>query len=71
MANYLIVAQHHDLPILVAGEGAGTIKGGRDHRFAKGTPLTKLHLTLMEKFGIAMERFGYSTGPLNLLSDVY
>ena len=61
---------HNDLPILLAGGGAGQIKGGRHVAFGKGTPLANLHLTLLDKMGMPIERFGDSTGKLELLSNV-
>ncbi len=59
---------HHDLPILVAGGGAGQIKGGRHLRLPYDTPLANLHLTLIDKMGIPVERFGDSEGKIELLS---
>jgi hypothetical protein len=60
---------HHDprdLPILLVGGGAGTMAPGRHHRFPAGTPLTNLHLTLLEKLGVQPERIGDSTGILDV-----
>jgi hypothetical protein len=51
----------YDIPIVLAGGGAGFLKGGRHIRF-KDVPLANLHLTLMDQFGIQMEKFGDSTG---------
>ena len=61
-------SQHapHDLPILLAGEGAGQIKGGRHIQYPKDTPLTNLFLTIMGKMGVHQESFGDSTGGLDL-----
>ena len=56
---------HTDLPIIVAGGGAGQITGGRHVRYAEGTPLTNLQLTVLEKLGLPMERFGDSTGKVD------
>ena len=52
------------MPLLLAGGGAGNLKGGRHIRFPKETPLANLHLTLLDKFGINLERIGDSTGRL-------
>ena len=60
---------HHDLPILLAGGGAGRIKGGRHIRF-KEDPLSNLHVTILGKMGIPAERLGDSTGKLEILSEV-
>jgi uncharacterized protein DUF1552 len=61
---------HHDLPILLAGGGAGQIKGGRHLRLKYDTPMSNLHLTVLDKMGIPVERFGDSEGRIDLLSDV-
>jgi len=61
---------HHNVPILLLGGGAGQIKGGRHIEVAKGTPLTNLHLTLLDKLGVPMDKLGDSTGKLELLSEV-
>ena len=61
---------HNDLPILVAGGGAGQISGGRHVQYAEGTPLANLHLTLLDKMGVPVERLGDSTSNLAYLSDV-
>ena len=58
---------HHHLPILLAGGGAGQIKGGRHLRFGE-SPLANLHLTLLEKMGIPAERLGDSEGKIQELS---
>jgi hypothetical protein len=61
---------HHGLPVLVAGGGAGQIRGGRHIRLATDTPLANLHLTVLDKMGIAVERLGDSSGRLEVLSAV-
>jgi hypothetical protein len=55
---------HHDLPVLVAGGGAGRIKGGRHLRFPKETPLNNLYLNMLDKAGVPTVNFGDSTGHL-------
>jgi uncharacterized protein DUF1552 len=57
-----------NIPLLLAGGGCGTIKGGQHMRYPKETPLANLHLTLLANFGIKWERIGDSTGPLELPS---
>jgi hypothetical protein len=61
---------HDDLPIAVVGGKAAGIKGGRYIRFAKGTPLTNMHLTILENMGVHPESLGDSTGKLDRLTDV-
>ena len=56
------------LPLLVFGAGDGQIKGGRHLRYQADTPITNFYLTLVDKLGLPLERFGDSTGKLDLLS---
>lgn len=53
-----------NLPLLLAGGGAGTLKPGRHVRFAAETPLANLWLSLLERYGANPGRFGNSTGLL-------
>jgi hypothetical protein len=55
----------YDIPIVMAGKGAGFLKGGRHIRF-KDVPLANLHLTLMDQFGVTMDKFGDSTGRVDV-----
>ena len=50
-----------DIPMVLAGGGAGTLKGGRHIRF-NHMPLANLHLTLLDNFGVHQDRIGDSTG---------
>ena len=59
-----------DLPIVLAGGGGGTIKGGRHVRLAEGTPLANMHVTVLERMGISAESLGDSTGDVPVLSEV-
>jgi hypothetical protein len=52
---------HFPLPNIVAGGGAGVLKGGRHLRYADHTPMTNLLLTLLDRAGIAMDSLGDST----------
>jgi hypothetical protein len=53
---------HTDLPILVAGGAAGNMRGGRHVRYEQHTPLSNLHLTLLNKAGVEIDKFGDSSG---------
>ena len=59
-----------NLPILLAGGGAGT--GGRHVRYSEDTPLANLHLSLLDKMGVPLESLGHSDGrlPFEPLSDL-
>ena len=61
------VHSHHDLPIVLVGGWDGRIKGGRYLRSPKETSMGNLHLTLLDKFGAPVERFGDSNGRLGAL----
>jgi hypothetical protein len=60
---------HDDLPIALVGGKAAGITGGRYIRYPQGTPLANLHLTLLDKLGVPMEKFGDSTGRLDHIFD--
>lgn len=60
--------QYTNLPLLIAGGGNGRIKGNRHIRYPDNTPITNLHLALLDKLAIPVEHLGDSTGRLNLLS---
>jgi len=53
---------HFPLPTAVIGGGLGRIKGGQHIRVPDQTPLANLLLTLLDRAGIPMEKFGDSTG---------
>jgi hypothetical protein len=55
---------HDDLPILLAGGGAGTLQPGRHLRVPPKTPMTNLYLALLDRLGVHAERLGDSTGRL-------
>jgi hypothetical protein len=55
-----------DIPMILAGGGAGHLKGGRHIRF-KNMPLANLHLTLLERAGVRMDAFADSQGKVDEL----
>jgi hypothetical protein len=61
---------HLDLPTVVVGGAAGGLKGGRHLRYTNDTPLTNLHVAVLDKLGLPMDQFGDSTGKLDYLSDI-
>ena len=61
---------HLDLPMVVVGGGAGTLKGGRHVRYKDDTPIANLYVSLLDKLGLPMDQFGDSTGQLNYLTDI-
>jgi len=61
-----------NLPLLVMGGGAGTLRGGQ-HLHYEGEPgMANLLVTLMDKMGVHVDHIGASTGALEMdtLSDI-
>jgi hypothetical protein len=64
---------HHDhdhCPTLVAGNAGGKIRTGRHVAFKPGTPMSDLHLTLLDTVGVKTDKLGNSDGKLDFLADV-
>lgn len=61
---------HEDLPVLLAGRGGGAFRPGRHLKYAAGTPMTNLYMTLLGQMGVKPETIGDSTGTLQQLSDL-
>ena len=61
-----------NLPLLVMGGGAGTLRGGRHLRYDDEPGMANLLVTLMDKMGVSVDQIGASTGRVELdgLSDV-
>jgi hypothetical protein len=55
-----------NLPIAFFGGAGGRVKGGRHIQSPKKTPFSNLHVTILNLAGIATEKFGLSTGALDL-----
>ena len=55
-----------NLPVIVAGGGAGNLKGGRHIKYPKDTPLANLHISLLGQLGVPLEKIGDSGGALSL-----
>ncbi|MFK7911882.1 MAG: DUF1552 domain-containing protein [Akkermansiaceae bacterium] len=55
---------HDDLPLILAGSGAGTLTPGRHTRAKEGTPLTNLYLAMLDRMNVKARRVGDSTGVL-------
>ncbi len=58
---------HENLPVILAGRGGGTIAPGRQVRYARGTPLCNLFLSMLDRMGVRETRFGDSTERLGKL----
>jgi len=59
-----------NIPVALIGGGGGLIKGGRHIEYKMGTPLSNLHVTMLNTLGIPTETFGgelgLSSGALDL-----
>jgi hypothetical protein len=57
-----------NIPTLLAGGGAGLMKGKGNHHIQapQGTPMANLLLNLANKFGCEMSQYGISTGTLEI-----
>ena len=64
------VHNNYNVPVVVIGGRENGLVGNRHLVYPNGTPLANLSLSLMEKFGVNVEKFGDSTGHLPLLSGV-
>ncbi|HTD87207.1 MAG TPA: DUF1552 domain-containing protein [Candidatus Binatia bacterium] len=63
------VHDHTNLPIIVAGGSATGLKGNRHIKYAEHTPLANLHLTLLDKVGVHLDKFADSTGKVDDLFE--
>lgn len=59
--------QHSDLPIVLAGNGGGSVKSGRYLKLPSETPLNNLFLSLLDRVGAQLPSLGDSTGRLTAL----
>ncbi len=60
----------YNVPTMVMGGKLFGVRGGRHVTYDKGTPLSNLQLTVLDRMGVRVDAFGDSTGKLNLLSDI-
>ncbi|MHA3771288.1 DUF1552 domain-containing protein [Verrucomicrobiota bacterium sgz303538] len=60
----------HNLPIVLAGRGGGTLATGRHLQFEKNTPLTNLYRSMLSRMGTPVDHFADSTGELPGLDDL-
>jgi hypothetical protein len=55
---------HKRVPVFLAGKANGKVKGGQHIRCEDSTPMANIHLTLMNKVGMELEKVGDSTGEI-------
>jgi len=61
------IHQHVNLPMILVGGAGGKLKGGRHLKYPAETPMTNLHLAVLDMLEMPMDKLGDSTGKLNLL----
>jgi hypothetical protein len=64
------IHDHIHLPTLIAGRANGKIKPGRHIKYPEGTPMSNLHLSLLDLAGVPTERLGDATGVLDHITDL-
>jgi hypothetical protein len=57
-----------NLPLLIAGQGKGTLRTGRRLRAPAKTPLCNLYVSMLDRMGMKVDSFGDSTGKLEGLA---
>jgi Protein of unknown function (DUF1552) len=57
---------HERLPVLVVGKGNGGVRTGRHVDYRTDTPVTNLHLALLDRLNVRPGRLGDSTGLLEI-----
>ncbi|MBM3772653.1 MAG: DUF1552 domain-containing protein [Acidimicrobiia bacterium] len=64
--------EHSNLPTLVAGKLDGHLRTGQHLAYAENTPMANLFMSILDKVGIPLDKFGDSTGrlPIETLSGV-
>jgi hypothetical protein len=55
---------HENLPVVLAGGGAGQLKGGRHIEYQQDTPMSNLLRSVLDKAGVHTETLGDATGML-------
>lgn len=54
----------NDLPLVIAGQGGGLLTTGRS-LIASGASISNYHLSLLQKLGVNVTKFGNSTGTIS------
>jgi hypothetical protein len=57
---------HERLPVLVLGKGNGSLRTGQHLDYRRDTPVTNLHLALLDRLNVRPGRLGDSTGLLEI-----
>ena len=62
------IHNHKKCPLFLAGHAGGRLKGGLHIKAVDGTPMANAMLTMLHMLGVENEKFGDSTGELDLTS---
>jgi hypothetical protein len=54
----------YPLPTAIVGKACGKVRGGQHINFPQRTPLANVHLTMLQRAGVNIERVGDSTGAI-------
>lgn len=57
----------NNLPLILAGNGGGSVKTGQHIQKPKDTPVCNLYLSMLQNMGVEADSFGDSNGPLTEL----
>jgi hypothetical protein len=57
---------HHNLPLVLAGRGGGSVQPSRHLRCEDRTPMSNLFVAMLQAVGVDADRFADSTGTLKL-----
>ena len=64
------VHDHDHCPTLMVGNAGAPVKLGQHVRFRQGTPLSNLHLTMLDALGVSTDKLGNSEGKLDFLTGI-
>ena len=61
------IHNHDNLPVVLAGRGAGSLTPGRHWKLDGKVPMANLYLAMLERMGVQAAKLGDSTGKLENL----
>jgi hypothetical protein len=61
---------HHNLPVLMAGRGCGTVRPGRHVIYPQDTPMANLYVAMLDRMGVQIESMADSNGELGYLEGI-
>jgi hypothetical protein len=64
------VHDHDHCPTLMVGNAGGRLRPGQHVTVKQGTPISDLHLTMLDLVGVPTDKLGNSDGQLNFLTGV-